>query len=103
MKVFDKKYQLNTFYLKLVAPTTTTPGPTVAPNCDGIPSTDWSCCSSSSPCNVGGGDCDFDSHCASGLTCGNNNCLNDFSSSGSGWSSAADCCEGMFKTCEVDS
>ena len=72
-----------------ISTTTTT---TVAQNCNGIPSTDWSCCSSTSPCNVGEGDCDFDSDCAGSLTCGMNNCVNDFSSNGSSWSSAADCC-----------
>ena len=72
---------------------TTAPPPSGA--CDGVPTTDWSCCSTSSPCNVGGGDCDRDSHCTVGLTCGSNNCLADFSTSGSSWSSGADCCEGM--------
>jgi len=59
--------------------------------CNGIPSTDWTCCSSSSPCNLGGGDCDFDSECAGSLTCGSNNCQNDFPSGT--WSYQADCCE----------
>ena len=58
-----------------------------------IPETDWRCCTNSEPCDVGGGDCDVDSHCMAGLKCGNNNCKRDFSSSGSDWSTAADCCE----------
>ncbi len=79
------------------APTTSGPtaAPTTAPpsgSCDGVPSTGWSCCDVTSPCDVGGGDCDFDSHCSGNLICGSNNCLTDYSSSGSDWSSAADCC-----------
>ena len=72
---------------------TTTPAPNA---CNGIPSTEWSCCSSSSPCNVGGGDCDNDSECAGNLKCGTNNCQNDFPSGT--WSSVADCCVGKHCT-----
>merc|ERR1711899_689026 len=72
------------------APTTTTSAP--APPCSGDPTTDWACCTSSSPCDIGGGDRDSD--CMAGLTCGNNNCLRDYSSTGSNWARAADCCEG---------
>ena len=74
-------------------PTTAPPSPT---QCNGVPTTGWSCCSNSNQCNVGGGDCDLDSHCSGSLTCGNNNCRNDFSSSGSNWASSADCCEGIY-------
>merc|ERR1712223_580698 len=52
------------------------------------------CCKPSEPCDVGMGDCDRDSDCMAGLTCGNNNCLRDYSSTGSNWGRAADCCEG---------
>ena len=62
--------------------------------CNGIPTTDWSCCTSASPCNVGGGDCDNDADCSGTLTCGRDNCRRDFSSGGSSWSSSADCCVG---------
>ena len=62
--------------------------------CNGVPTTDWSCCSSSNQCDLGGGDCDTDSHCVGRLTCGNDNCKKDFSATGSNWASSADCCEG---------
>ena len=65
----------------------------IAPNCDGIPRTDWSCCSSRNQCNVGEGDCDRDGDCASGLICGANNCRPG--KTGSRWSSYADCCIGI--------
>ena len=64
--------------------------------CNGSPSTDWSCCAHDDPCHEGGGDCDQDSDCIGSLKCGNNNCRNEFSSDGSNWSSAADCCFGMY-------
>lgn len=73
--------------------TSTTPQtPTNDTVCNGVPSTDWSCCTTSSPCDVGGGDCDTDSECVAGLQCGNNNCKRDYSSAGSSWSDSADCC-----------
>ena len=55
--------------------------------CDGD-SKDWSCCSSTSKCGVGEGDCDNDSHCNTGLKCGTNNCkqFNPLAQK------AADCC-----------
>ena len=62
-------------------------------NCNGVPTTDWSCCTSSNPCNTGEGDCDTDSDCSGRLTCGTNNCKAT-GVSGSYWSSSADCCEG---------
>ena len=62
--------------------------------CNGVPSTNWSCCDPENPCEVGGGDCDRDSDCSGSLKCGNNNCQNDFSVEGSNWSSSADCCYG---------
>ena len=76
------------------APTTTTSAPALP--CSGNPTTDWACCTSSSPCDIGGGDCDRDSDCAGDLTCGNDNCKRDYSSAGSNWSSYADCCEGSY-------
>ena len=33
-----------------------------------------SCCSETSPCSEGGGDCDYDSDCQGDLRCGFNNC-----------------------------
>ena len=74
--------------------TATTPS-TPPGKCNGIPNTDWSCCSDTNYCNLGEGDYDFDLDCAGSLTCGNNNCKNDFSLSGSNWASSADCCEGI--------
>ena len=64
--------------------------------CNGVSSTNWSCCSYNEPCNVGGGDCDRDSDCLGSLKCGNDNCRNDFSTEGSNWSAIADCCYGKF-------
>ena len=86
------EYRLVTIEFELLDATTTTTTSTPTGQCDGVPSTDWSCCSSTNTCSVGGGDCDNDSECASGLQCGNNNCKNDYSSSGSNWAIAADCC-----------
>ena len=86
------EYRLVTIEFELLDATTTTTTSTPTGQCDGVPSTDWSCCSSTNACSVGGGDCDNDSECASGLQCGNNNCKNDYSSSGSNWAIAADCC-----------
>ena len=71
--------------------TTTTPPST---NCNGIPTTDWSCCSSFNQCNVGEGDCDVDYQCKGNLRCGNNNCK-AIGITGSNWYDSADCCEGM--------
>ena len=50
--------------------------------CDGQ---DNGCCTAKTPCNVGEGDCDSDSHCAGSLKCGTNNCA---------WGGTDDCCYG---------
>ena len=34
----------------------------------------FSCCNPSNPCNLGEGDCDYDTDCAGNLTCGKDNC-----------------------------
>ena len=52
---------------------------------------DFSCCSPSSPCNHGGGDCDVDDDCAGEFSCGNANCHSEF---GYDWHSSVDCCTG---------
>ena len=62
--------------------------------CNGVPNVDWSCCSSSNPCDIGGGDCDRDSDCTGNLTCGYDNCQTNFATPGSNWGRYADCCEG---------
>ena len=72
-----------------------TAAPPQSGSCDGVPITNWGCCTSQKKCAVGGGDCDSDTQCSSGLKCGTNNCQKDFSTSGSNWDSTADCCEGM--------
>merc|ERR550539_274600 len=61
--------------------------------CNGHSSIDWNCCSDASPCMLGGGDCDDDSQCEGDLVCGSDNCLSDFSSTGSNWVEGADCCK----------
>ena len=53
--------------------------------CDGSQSDMWSCCSSSSLCGEGEGDCDSDTHCFGNLKCGSDNCIGFESST-------ADCC-----------
>ena len=76
---------------KFLAPSTTTTRTTTQTiTCNGIPSTNWSCCSFTSPCDVGGGDCDTDAECAGDLKCGSDNCENHFPSGS--WHVAADCC-----------
>ena len=60
--------------------------------CDGVSSTNWGCCSSATPCGIGGGDCDGYEDCQGELICGENNCKDDFSTSSSNWDHAADCC-----------
>ena len=51
---------------------------------------DWkySCCTSANPCSLGQGDCNSNDECGGTLTCGSNNCLNDFGFGDSG----LDCC-----------
>jgi len=49
---------------------------------------DSGCCSTSEPCGIGEGDCDNDSDCQEGLSCGDNNCV------GTGFTKQADCCYG---------
>merc|ERR1719454_2662125 len=49
---------------------------------------DWSYCTSANKCSQGEGDCDSDSHCASGLICGTDNCI-EFNSNAV---VSADCC-----------
>jgi len=46
----------------------------------------WSCCTNTNKCGDGEGDCDYDSHCKSGLVCGTNNC------EGSNFLTGEDCC-----------
>ena len=65
--------------------------------CNGFPITDMNCCSPGRTCNVGEGDCDFDSDCHYGLKCGTDNCFYDFpTSQGYNWEIMADCCYGNF-------
>ena len=67
-----------------------------ATRCNGVPRTNWSCCTHTEPCDAGGGDCDRDSDCLGSLKCGNNNCHSDFATDGSNWNTIADCCYGIF-------
>ena len=46
---------------------------------------DDGCCTDEKPCDVGEGDCDSDSECMDGLTCGDDNCP---------WGDGDDCCFG---------
>lgn len=68
--------------------------PPPAKRCSGVDGTDWNCCSSSNPCDIGGGDCDYDSDCTGSLICGRDNCRNH-AVSGSDWPITADCCTGI--------
>ena len=69
--------------------------PETGTGCDG---TDWfnirRCCRYNGPCNLGEGDCNKDSECADGLTCGSNNCQSDFSTGDTWWGRRHDCCIG---------
>ena len=47
---------------------------------------DWSCCTSSRPCTLGEGDCDYDIDCFNRLTCGTDNC-------GPSFPTGFDCCD----------
>ena len=63
--------------------------------CNGIPHTDYGCCSRDNRCGIGMGDCDDDSHCIPGLKCGRDNCWSDFRiGNGFNWDFLADCCYG---------
>ena len=44
-------------------------------NCYGPSAPVNDCCTGSTPCGVGEGDCDEDGHCAGSLKCGKDNCL----------------------------
>ena len=48
----------------------------------------WECCSDTTPCGIGEGDCDDDSHCAGNLRCGENGDYSDNCSP----DSDMDCC-----------
>ena len=52
-----------------------------------------SCCTSGSPCEEGGGDCDSDKECAGDLVCGSNNCLTYAPPSPLNIDKSMDCCE----------
>ena len=48
-----------------------------------------SCCTTTNKCGEDEGDCDKDSDCKEGLTCGNDNCIKN---SGIQWDATDDCC-----------
>ena len=50
-----------------------------------------SCCTTTDPCNVGEGDCDFDNQCLGDLKCGENNNFDD-NCIGEGFDATDDCC-----------
>ena len=58
----------------------------LAESCANSHNPGWGCCSSSNPCGYGGGDCDNDSHCQSGLICGHERYCGD------NWGRLYDCC-----------
>ena len=47
---------------------------------------DKGCCTTSTPCSIGEGDCDSDADCVGGLQCGKDNCP---------WGDLDDCCTGI--------
>ena len=49
----------------------------------------WNCCTDTTPCGIGEGDCDNDSHCAGDLICGKND---DFSNNCPAGHKDMDCC-----------
>ena len=66
----------------------TTPPTASGRVCDASDPRKGNCCTVTKSCDVGQGDCDFDSECLDGLKCGSNNCLRDFK-----WGAlATDCC-----------
>ena len=64
--------------------------------CNGIPRTDYSCCSPTNTCDYGQGNCHYgsDTECTGALICGRSNCLAEYSSADSDWTSDANCCKG---------
>ena len=56
-------------------------------DCTGVSGT-GSCCTSSYPCKLGGGDCDKDDDCEGSLVCGIDNCQDFNPAAGSNY----DCC-----------
>ena len=67
-------------------------------SCNGQPITNMDCCTIDKPCNIGEGDCDYDSHCRRGLLCGSDNCFRDFPVQyGFNWEIMADCCYGNWR------
>ena len=60
--------------------------------CEGVPNTNWACCSNASPCNVGRGDCDSDDECLGDLICIRDSCRDDYNSTVSNWDIGTDCC-----------
>ena len=71
----------------VIKPQTTTPQP--EERCTDQNPLDWSCCTPSNPCNIGGGECDRHEDCVGNLVCGGDNCQSEF---GYNWHSLADCC-----------
>ena len=60
-----------------------------ATRCNGILNYDISCCTSSNPCGINQGDCDYDSDCNGDLICGKDNCKDLWPGFGDAY---ADCC-----------
>ena len=56
-----------------------------------------SCCTPSSPCKLGGGDCDSDSDCEGSLTCGRDNCREFWTWAPATW----DCCVRLDEHCQA--
>lgn len=54
-------------------------------SCKNPAAPDWKCCTASSTCGVGEGDCDNDNDCTGDLVCGKDNC-------GNGFPKLFDCC-----------
>ena len=75
------------YKLVVIQPQTTTPQPEEL--CTDQNPFDWSCCTPSKPCNIGGGECDKHEDCVGNLVCGGDNCKSEF---GYDWDSIADCC-----------
>ena len=86
--VFEVSQDLYIIFTKLVIQSIQTA------DCNGVPSGDSRCCSSSTPCGLGGGDCDNDLECLGPLVCGSDNCKSAFSSASTNWPTSYDCCIG---------